>query len=241
MNQRPKLIAIVGGRGAGKTWMARHLQQHLGASVSRLSLRDFSTARVPTTPLDEEKMNFDHPRCINWEQFEHDLREVRGGKGVPLLKPGSTNRTEPSESTKWGPPSVILVDGLWLLCRRTVRHLFDFSIYLDCPTQLRLERQIAKEGTSDVDAVRRNFWKIIAPMHERFVVPEAHYADIVVHQPCGAEELENLAEMIRALVAEDQPLFQRELADARSFDLFSETSWATYRVPGDLADSQKAA
>jgi hypothetical protein len=51
--------------------------------------------------------------------------------------------------------------------------------------------------------VREQFWKTVAPMHDRFVAPQVFDADIILKQPSEAAEIENLAETIRALVSED--------------------------------------
>lgn len=237
MKHRSKLIAITGGRGAGKTWLARRLQRLLGPDASRLSLADFYLDRSNVPATLREKINLDHPRAIDWELFEGALRDCAMGRRIQVPQFSLATQTRCFDFKEISPGPVVLVDGLWLLCRRSVRTLFDFSVYLDCPAQLRLERQLAKNGapSSEVDSFRRHFWKAITPMHERFVAPEGRWADIVMKQPSGDHEIDNLAEMIRALIAEDGPLLQKELVDARSFDLFSGTEWEATRSASTLS------
>ena len=99
------------------------------------------------------------------------------------------------------PMPVILMDGLWLLWRPSVRELFDLRIFLTCPTQLRLERRMARdiaERGRTLESVREQFWKTVAPMHDRYIAPQARWADIVVTQPPSEEEFQRLLQLLRA-------------------------------------------
>ena len=70
----PLLVAIVGGSGAGKSWLAERLHRRLGARAARLSLDDFYRDRSHLPPGRREKLNFDHPRSIDWRSAERVLR-----------------------------------------------------------------------------------------------------------------------------------------------------------------------
>lgn len=216
MNQTSKLIAIVGGSGAGKSWLARHLQRAIGATAVRLSLDDFYHDRSQLLPAMRLKINYDHPRAIDWEQVEVKLKACRTGKNIQVPSYDFATHTRRMDLRSLTPGRVVLVDGLWLLLRRGVRPLFDFSIYLDCPTALRLERRIARDVTErgrQADAARRQFWDSVVPMHDRYVAPQRCMADIVLEDPPSELEVHDLAETIRALLAEDK-ISKRRLSDA---------------------------
>ena len=80
MQSTPKLIAIVGGSGAGKTWLARRLELQLQPAVSRLSLDDFYLDRSSLSERQRESLNYDHPRAIDWARLEKTLQNCRTGK-----------------------------------------------------------------------------------------------------------------------------------------------------------------
>jgi uridine kinase len=196
-----RLIAIVGGSGSGKTWLADRLQQAWGGPAARLSLDDFYRDRSNLSPARRTAVNYDHPRAIDWQLVEQVLRDCRAGRLTRLPHYCFASHTRLHEQEQWMPMPVILMDGLWLLWRPSVRELFDVRVFLTCPTQLRLERRVARDiaerGRSS-ESVRDQFWKTVVPMHDRYVAPQAGWADIVVTQPPSEEEIERLLELLRA-------------------------------------------
>ena len=104
---------------------------------------------------------------------------------------------------RWTPERLIFVDGLWLLHRREIRSLFDLTIFVACPTQLRLERRLARdiaERGRTADSVREQFRKTVAPMHDRYVAPQERRAELVLKHPAGEKEIENLLGKICSLL-----------------------------------------
>ena len=80
MNRQPKLVAIVGGSGAGKTWLADRLQQSFGKRAARLSLDDFYHDFSNLPHSRRTRVNFDHPRAIDWPRVETALRDSRSAE-----------------------------------------------------------------------------------------------------------------------------------------------------------------
>src|SRR5437016_12297226 len=78
------LVAVVGGSGAGKTWLADHLQTAVGNGAGRLSLDDFYRDRSHLSPSQRQKINYDHPRAIDWPLFEKLLKACRAGRSIPV-------------------------------------------------------------------------------------------------------------------------------------------------------------
>ncbi len=207
MQQRPKLIAIVGGSGAGKTCLAHRLQQELSPAASCLSLDNFYLDRGSLPLKKRENVNYDHPRAIDWQQFEFVLCACRGGKCAFAPRYNFATHTRMFHAETFLPTPVVLVEGLWLLVRPRVRSLFDFSIYLDCPAQLRLERRLERDAIErgrEPNTVREQFWKTVAPMHERFVEPQMPLADVVFRHALDIAAIKNLAKAIRDLAAEEK-------------------------------------
>ena len=97
----------------------------------------------------------------------------------------------------FAPVPLLLVEGLWLLWHPHICELFDQTIYLDCPSQIRLERRLARdvvERGRTPESVQDQFWKGVAPMHEQFVAPQVKRADIVLTAPPSEAELCELVE-----------------------------------------------
>jgi len=194
------LIAIVGGSGAGKTWLADRLQRALGPQACRLSLDNFYRDRSHLPPARREQINFDHPRAIDWPCLERVLKDCRAGRATHLPHYNFTSHTRLRTDQSWRPGPLIIVDGLWLLRRPAVRCLFDMRIFLDCPAELRLRRRLtrdARERGRNQASVRRQFQTTVAPMHGRYVAPQAAWADLVLKQPLQEAKVRQLADGLR--------------------------------------------
>jgi uridine kinase len=210
MKTRPQLVALVGGSGAGKSWLSRRLQRSLGLPVARLSLDDFYRDQSHLAPPLRERVNFDHPRAIDWQLAEAVLRECRAGRSVQVPRYSFVTHTRRRKFKVLKPRQVILVDGLWLLWRPHLRRLFDFRIFVHCPERLRLERRLERDLASrgrDQDSVRRQFKQTVARMHKEFVAPQARWADVVLRQPLNSKEVAAVIAVIKKSVKR-KPLAQ---------------------------------
>jgi len=203
MRSRPKLVAVVGGSGAGKSWLSSRLQKALGFPVTRLSLDDFYRDHSHLAPSERKEVNFDHPREIDWQLAEAVLRACRTGRSVYVPRYSFVSHTRRAAFKMVTPKPIVLVDGLWLFWRPRLRRLFDLRIFLHCPARLRLARRmardVAKRGRDDRSVVRQ-FQTTVAPMHQQFVEPQARWADIVLSQPLGEAKVERIVATIKTLV-----------------------------------------
>ena len=200
MTRRPPLlVAIVGGSGSGKTWLAEKLQNILGHKAARISLDDFYRDRSHLAPARRAKLNFDHPRAIDWGAFEKAIRALRAGRGarIPQYDFSTHCRLRKGEVLK--PAGIILVDGLWLLRNAALRRLFEVKIFMDCPARTRLKRRLARDVESrgrNRPSVQRQFRETVEPMHRRFVLRQARWADVVLRVSCDAAAVEKLANVL---------------------------------------------
>jgi uridine kinase len=213
-----KLIALVGGSGAGKSWLSDRLRQELGDEATALSLDDFYRDRSQLKQSERARINFDHPEAIDWPLFESVLRDLRDGVTVLAARYSFVSHTRLTEWEQISPRPFIFVEGLWLLWPPQVRQLFDLRVFLDCAESLRWERRLARDlverGRSE-DSIREQFWNVVAPMHERFVEVQKAWADLVIEQPIAQTELDRLVVTIRALRVEPSST-QSEITQSRT-------------------------
>jgi uridine kinase len=200
---RPLLVAIVGGSGAGKSWLAEKLQTRLGKKAARLSLDDFYRDRANLPAGRRAKLNFDHPRAIDWGSVERALGELLAGTNARVPRYDFKTHTRLHGPRILKPRPIMLVDGLWLLRRPSIRRLFGLRIFLDCPTHTRLRRRLARDQRGrgrSAASVREQFWKTVEPMHRKYVVPQKRWAEVVLKEDCGEADVERLIVQLRALV-----------------------------------------
>ncbi|HYC69619.1 MAG TPA: hypothetical protein VEB66_00330 [Opitutaceae bacterium] len=196
---RPVLVAIAGGSGSGKTWLADWLRRLIGPRAAlRLAQDDFYRDRSAVPAPRRAGLNYDHPGALDWEAFEAALRDLRAGRPCRLPAYDFATHTR-VDATPLEPRPLVIVDGLWLLRRPSVRHLFDLTVFLRCPEPERLRRRLARdiaERARTAEAVRAQFRATVAPMHRRFVEPQARWADVVVDYPLRTADLLRLGEAV---------------------------------------------
>lgn len=198
-----RLVAITGGSGAGKTWLADRLHLLLGNKTGRLSQDSFYRDWSHLPPATRDQVNFDHPDALDWTLFAEALKNLRQGRAVRLpIYDFGTHRRLP-EGEMLPPRPLMIVDGLWLLHRPEVRHQFELSVYFHCTEEERLRRRIERDTVNrgrTVASVEEQFRATVAPMHRQFVSPQAAHADLLLHFPCREPELLQLQERLSRLL-----------------------------------------
>ncbi|HLZ53053.1 MAG TPA: hypothetical protein VKS19_01110, partial [Verrucomicrobiae bacterium] len=136
------------------------------------------------------------------------------------------------------------VDGLWLLWQPRIHELFDLKIYLDCPAQLRLERRLvrdaAERGRSD-DSVRAQFWNHVAPMHDRFVAPQAEWANLILRAPLEDNGLRQLIEILKSELLRAALPGMKPPGEAMAFPAPAQGTDQSAEVSFDISDSVRSA
>lgn len=199
---QPVLVALVGGSGAGKTWLANQLAARLSPDVATLCCDCFYTDRSHFPPARRARINFDHPRALDWELMEQTLLDCAMGRPMTLPQYDFKSHCRFRSRAAWIPRRIVLVEGLWLLHRKKIRDLFDFSVFIRCPRELRQRRRLQRDTVErgrDSESVLRQLKQTVFPMHSRYVEPQRQYADLVVEAARISDQLEQIAEKIRGL------------------------------------------
>lgn len=201
---KPKLIAIVGGSGSGKTWLAGQLQKRFGEKAARLSLDDFYRDLSHLSPKRRCKINFDHPRAIDWKNLERVLGEMAAGRPAETPRYDFATHARLAKGKFVKPKPLIIIDGLWLLRRRAVRRFFSCRVFINCPRSVCLRRRIDRdvvERGREAASVRQQFLEQVVPMHERFVAPQLRWASFVLKEANADEAARLGAEMEKLLTS----------------------------------------
>jgi uridine kinase len=197
----PQFLAIVGGSGAGKTWLAKHLQQAFGKEAAILSLDNFYRDRSHLTAAQRGHLNFDHPKAIDWAALKNVLETCAVGKKVSLPNYDFATHTVKAKRTVLTPKRLVFLEGMWLLRPGWLRKLFSLRIYIDCPKTMRRERRLQRDQSQrgrTVNSICEQFDSCVAPMHQKFVEPQKSRADIVLNSPVGKSEVQCLVRRIQA-------------------------------------------
>ena len=188
MKGLPILIGICGASGSGKSYLSEKLSLELRQSYGHLSIEQFSLDRYylgaeEKTSAERAKHNFDHPDEIDYTLFEEHLTRLQAGQRVPVPNYDYA-RSCRTEKVDWVEPcSVLLLDGLHLCYKESIRNLFSLKIFVDTPLPLceqrRVERDVLERGQSE-EVVREQYKNNVIPMYEAFIKPVMDRADMVV-------------------------------------------------------------
>jgi uridine kinase len=177
------IIGIAGGTGCGKTTVVNQITDRLAEDVAVIS-QDSYYKDLSAMPFeDREKINFDHPKAIDFELLAEHLRDLRNGSAIeqPVYSFAEHNRTE--ETITILPKSVIVVEGILIFTHREIRDLFDIKIYVHADSDERLIRRLKRDITErgrDMNEVLTRYQTTLKPMHQQFIDPTKEYADIII-------------------------------------------------------------
>jgi uridine kinase len=178
------IIGIAGGTGCGKTTVVNQILNELPeGEVGVISQDSYYKDTSHLSYNERVKINFDHPRSIDFDLLTDHLQELKNNKPInqPVYSFVKHNRTRDTILTH--PRKVMIVEGILILTNPELRELFDIKIFVhaDSDERLirRLKRDIAERGR-DLDEVLSRYQTTLKPMHEQFIEPMKEYADIII-------------------------------------------------------------
>jgi uridine kinase len=184
----PRIIAITGGSGAGKTTLARALAGRLDASL--IAEDDYYICASTIPGFDPATHNFDAPAAKDHALLAAHLSLAR--QGAAFDKPRydlTTHRRLPGDE-RVTPGATLIVEGIHLLASPELRALFDLKIFVAAEEAVRLERRLARDIAARArtsEAVLAQFSAHVRPMHQAHVEPQRAFADLVLHSPADAD------------------------------------------------------
>jgi len=178
------IIGIAGGTGCGKTTVVNQILNELPeGEVGVISQDSYYKDTSHLSYEERVKINFDHPRSIDFDLLEQHLKDLREGKDVqqPVYSFIKHNRTGDTILTH--PRKVMIVEGILILTHPELRELFDIKIFVHADSDERLIRRLKRDITErgrDLDEVLSRYQNTLKPMHQQFIEPTKEFADIII-------------------------------------------------------------
>ena len=193
--RRPFILGIAGCSGSGKTTLAKELTQQFKATLLPL---DFYYRDLGHLPLDQRPLqNFDHPDSIEHTLLAEHINALASHQPVHRPIYDFANHTRiPNQTELIHPAEFLIIEGILALHYEDLRTLYDFSIYVDAPNQICLNRRIyrdMRERGRTEESVRAQFDATAKPMADKYVLPSAAYASVTVE---GTDALDWSVEQI---------------------------------------------
>lgn len=147
------IVAIDGADGAGKTVFADGLAEafrSLGHTVFRASIDDFHQPRQLRYAKGRDSADGFFEDSYDYAAFRRLLIEpFRAGRSAAFQTRYfdlDQDAVLPAETVQAPADAFLLVDGIFLL-RPELRGIWNFSIWLDAPDDVRRERMIERDGS----------------------------------------------------------------------------------------------
>ena len=178
------VIGIAGGTGSGKTTVVNQIINELPVDEVCIISQDSYYAQTDNLSYEERtKINFDHPRAIDFDLLVNHLSDLKSGKIIeqPIYSFVAHNRTKDTKKTH--PRKVIIVEGILIFNSKELRNLCDIKVFVHADADERLIRRVRrdiKERGRDIDEVLNRYQNTLKPMHQQFIEPTKNYADIII-------------------------------------------------------------
>ena len=178
------IIGIAGGTGCGKTTVVNQILNELPEGEVGIIPQDSYYKDTSHLTYDERiKINFDHPRSIDFDLLTTHLKDLKNNKPIhqPVYSFVKHNRTGDTIITN--PRKVMIVEGILILTNPELRAMFDIKIFVHADSDERLIRRLKRdisERGRDLDEVLTRYQNTLKPMHNQFIEPMKEYADIII-------------------------------------------------------------
>lgn len=178
------IIGIAGGTGSGKTTVVDKIIKQLPLDeVCVISQDSYYKATDNLSYEERTKINFDHPRAIDFDLLIKHLKALKKGRTIqqPVYSFVTHNRTK--DSVKTHPRKVVIVEGILIFNSEELRDLFDIKIFVHAETDERLIRRVRRDISDrgrDIDEVLERYQNTLKPMHQQFIEPTKNHADIII-------------------------------------------------------------
>ncbi len=178
------VIGIAGGTGSGKTTVVNQIINELPQDEVCVISQDSYYNQTDNLNYEQRtKINFDHPRAIDFELLVKHLSDLKSGKIIeqPIYSFVAHNRTK--DTIKTHPRKVIIIEGILIFNSEELRNLCDIKVFVHADADERLIRRVRrdiKERGRDIDEVLSRYQNTLKPMHQQFIEPTKNYADIII-------------------------------------------------------------
>lgn len=178
------ILGIAGGTGSGKTTVVNQIVKHLPVDeVCVISQDSYYKATDDLSYEERTKINFDHPRAIDFDLLVHHLKELKKGNTIPQPVYSFVTHNRTKDTVLTHPRKVVIVEGILIFNSEELRNLFDIKIFVHADTDERLIRRVRRdisERGRDVDEVLNRYQNTLKPMHQQFIEPTKNYADLII-------------------------------------------------------------
>lgn len=178
------VIGIAGGTGSGKTTVVSKILKNIDVEgVNVLSQDNYYHDNAHLTLQEREKLNYDHPKSIDFELLVEHVRALKNGQSIQQPLYSFVTHTRTGQHLLVEPKNVLIVEGILVLTHKELLKEFDLKVFVHADNDERLIRRIRRdtqERGRDLEEVLHRYQTTLKPMHEEFIEPSKSHADIII-------------------------------------------------------------
>ena len=179
------IIGITGGTGSGKTTIVNEVINLFDASeICLLSSDSYYKNNASLDFNQRDKLNYDIPEAIDFDLLNKHINLLKQEININVPNYCFTTHLRLEKTTVVEPKKILIIEGILILTNKTLRDSINYSVFLDCPRdvrfQRRLDRDIKERGRNYNDVINL-FETRLDIMHSEFVEPHKKFCDLMLN------------------------------------------------------------
>ena len=179
------IIGITGGTGSGKTTIVNEVINLFDASeICLLSSDSYYKNNASLDFNQRDKLNYDIPEAIDFDLLNKHIDLLKLEININVPNYCFTTHLRLEKTTVLEPKKILIIEGILILTNKTLRDSINYSVFLDCPRdvrfQRRLDRDIKERGRNYNDVINL-FETRLDIMHSEFVEPHKKFCDLILN------------------------------------------------------------
>ena len=179
------IIGITGGTGSGKTTIVNEVINLFDASeICLLSSDSYYKNNASLDFNQRDKLNYDIPEAIDFDLLNKHIDLLKQEININVPNYCFTTHLRLEKTTELEPKKILIIEGILILTNKTLRDSINYSVFLDCPRDVRLQRRLdrdIKERGRNYNDVINLFETRLDIMHSEFVEPHKTFCDLILN------------------------------------------------------------
>ena len=178
------IIGISGSSGSGKSFVVKYLIDNLPKDLISIVYQDNYYKKRGNQEKDTNgEYNFDLPTSFINEDLIADIKALRKGVSISRDEYNFNNPKIISNKIIVNPKPIIILEGLFLFNLPSLSKILDRKIFIDCETNLMIERRIKRDtkirGYDKYDVLYK-YENHVIPAYHKYILPYKKDVDLVI-------------------------------------------------------------
>lgn len=178
------IIGISGSSGSGKSFVVKYLIDNLPKDLISIVYQDnYYKKRGDQEKDTNGEYNFDLPTSFINEDLIADIKALRKGVSISRDEYNFNNPKIISNKIIVNPKPIIILEGLFLFNLPSLSKILDRKIFIDCETDLMIERRIKRDtkirGYDKYDVLYK-YENHVIPAYHKYILPYKKDVDLVI-------------------------------------------------------------